>query len=105
MPTRRVSFKGSPSSLVYSASSSTPASMASLRTPSPTRFLASPTLSEGEVQAWKEAAKEKGLSLEEYMDEISKEDLDKLVEERMHGIVEEEKGEAKQPEAEEGSRR
>ena len=65
MPTRRVSFKGSPSSVVYSASSSTPASMASLRTPSPTRFLASPTLSEGEVQAWKEAAKEKGLSLEE----------------------------------------
>ena len=86
IPPRRVSFKSPPSTVVS-------------ETPSPRKTLfpspdAPPALSLDNLQVWKVEASKKGMSLEEYMEEISKTNFDQSVERHMHALMAEQQQDA-----------
>lgn len=86
IPPRRVSFKSPPSTVVS-------------ETPSPRKTLfpspdASPALSLDNLQVWKVEASKKGMSLEEYMEEISRTNFDQSVERHMRALMAEQQQDA-----------
>ena len=105
-PKRRVSFKGAPATIDYKVSEEPSALLAdSFRTPSPKRptspSLAGSEISLDNLQAWKSEASKRGLSLEAYMEEISREQLDKTVEDHMKNLIKETEEEEKMSETKE----
>ena len=89
IPPRRVSFKSPPSTVVS-------------ETPSPRKALfpspdASPALSLDNLQVWKEEASKKGMTLEEYMEDLSRASFDQSVEKHMQALL------AEQQQAAEGA--
>ena len=106
---RRVSFKGAPTTVDYK-NASKPSEMAlvaapnPLRTPSPKRPLTSPSVASSEisldnVQAWKKEASRLGVSLETYMEDLSRKQFERTVEEHMKSLMKE-KGENEKDENE-----
>lgn len=106
---RRVSFKGAPTTVDYKDASK-PSELALVaapnhfRTPSPKRPLKSPSVAGSEisldnVQAWKKEAARLGVSLETYMEDLSRNQLERTVEEHMKSLMKE-KGENEKDENE-----
>ena len=78
-PLKRVSGKRNPQvSVVHYDPASAPATMQSLRTPSPKRAFNSPAsdVSMETLECWKKEAKARGQSLETYMEEMSRSQLE-----------------------------
>ena len=102
-PERRVSVKSA--QVVPYDPKSAPASMSSLRTPSPKRPCVSPSetsstsIPESLVALRKEAL-EKGVTLEAYMEELSRQELEKNVEDHMNSLIKEHAEKTKDPENE-----
>ncbi|CAK9111494.1 unnamed protein product [Durusdinium trenchii] len=58
------------------------------RTPSPRRLVSpSPTLSIANVSAWREEAAQRGITLEQHMEEVSQQAIDAMVSEKMGQLV------------------
>lgn len=111
---RRVSFKGAPTTVDYKDASK-PSEMALVaapnhfRTPSPKRTLQSPSVAGSEisldnVQAWKKEAARLGVSLETYMEDLSRTQFERTVEEHMKSLMKEKGGEKEKDENESESR-
>eukprot|EP00435_Cladocopium_sp_Y103_P055063 s2974_g18.t1 len=92
---RRVSFKSAQEAVQFDPTSA-PASLSSLRTPSPKRPCVSPSVTSStsvpeSLVALRKEASEKGVTLEAYMEDLSRQELEHTVEEHMRALITETK--------------
>eukprot|EP00435_Cladocopium_sp_Y103_P068283 s1968_g31.t1 len=98
-PARRLSGKTKPEDAIPSTpSETTAASPCKELFPDQTSGIASPAVSLASLQAWKKEANGRGLSLEEYMEEVSAKQLETSLEAHMTQLVAEQAQQAKQAE-------
>ena len=87
-PARRISGKTGPAEASPPSAPETPEVRKNLAPSLDAQSgIASPALSLSSIAAWKEEAKQKGMSLEEYMEEVSRQSMESSVDEHMKSLM------------------